>query len=267
MTDIWATLATADQATIERLAETLEVRALESQQRAMLETYLTEIPFHDSARILEVGSGTGAIARVLARWPHVHEVVGIDPSPRMVATATQLAAGIDNLRFQVEDGRNLPFANGDFDVVVFHTTLCHLPNPQLALAEASRVLRPGGCLAVCDGDYTTITVALADHDPLQACVDAVVAASLENRWLVRHLPAMVRSAGFEVHHFRTHGYVQTTETSYMQTFVDRGADLLAASGCIGVDLCTALKAEERQRVKDGRFFGQIAYASLVATKP
>jgi hypothetical protein len=43
-----------------------------------------------------------------------------------------------------------------------------------------------------------MTVALADHDPLQVCVDAVLAAGLENRWLIRQLPSMLRAAGFEV---------------------------------------------------------------------
>jgi SAM-dependent methyltransferase len=150
--------------------------------------------------------------------------------------------------------------------VVFHTTLCHLPGPNLALAEANRVLRSGGWLAIFDGDYTSITVALGDHDPLQTCVDAVLAAGLENRWLVRQLPTMVRAAGFEVRQFRSHGYFQTNEPTYMLTIVDRGADLLAASGTVGADLCTALKLEARRRMEDGRFFGFIAYASLTASK-
>src|SRR5215475_12820702 len=67
-----------------------------------------------------------------------------------------------------------------------------------AIDEAHRVLRAGGWRSVFDGDYTTITVALSDHDPLQACVDAVLTKGLENRWLVRRLPALVRAAGFEI---------------------------------------------------------------------
>jgi SAM-dependent methyltransferase len=198
MTDIWAGLNTADEPTVHRLAETLELRAAEARQRAMLEDYLALLPFCDGARVLEVGSGIGAIARVLARWKNVGEVVGVDLAPVLVDRASQLAVGIDNLRFQVADGRQIPFGEHDFDVVVFHTMLCHLPKPRRAIEEAYKVLRNGGWLSVFDGDYTTITVALNDQDPLQAYIDAVIAAGLENRWLVRELPSLVRTARFEV---------------------------------------------------------------------
>jgi hypothetical protein len=53
----------------------------------------------------------------------------------------------------------------------------------------------------------------------------------------------------------------------MLTIIDRGADLLCASGQIGAEAAEALKAEARRRVAAGTFFGHIAYGSLVARKP
>jgi ubiquinone/menaquinone biosynthesis C-methylase UbiE len=53
--------------------------------------------------------------------------------------------------------------------------------PDRALAEVFRVLRPDGWLAAFDGDYATTTVALGDHDPLQVCVDAMMASSVNDR--------------------------------------------------------------------------------------
>ena len=52
-------------------------------------------------------------------------------------------------------------ADVPFDVLVFHTVLCHVPEPEVAIGEAHRVLRAQGCLAVFDGDYATATESCA----------------------------------------------------------------------------------------------------------
>jgi hypothetical protein len=58
-----------------------------------------------------------------------------------------------------------------------------------------------------------------------------------------------------------------TQARLIQVLETRGADLLRAAGQIGDALAAALKAEARRRVDVGAFFGQIAYASLIARKP
>jgi arsenite methyltransferase len=75
------------------------------------------------------------------------------------------------------------------------------------LKEAFRALRPNGTLAVVDGDYATITVALGEQDPLQICIEAMKAAFLNDAWLVRRLPTLLRSNGFQVISCRSHGYL------------------------------------------------------------
>ena len=266
MPDVYSTIVDADVATQERLAGILELRAGDGQQRAMLDSYLSEIDFPPGARVLEIGCGTGAVTRVLAAWPAVTEAVGIDPSPVFVSKARELATAA-NVTFELGDGRSLPFADGDFDVVVVHTTLCHVPQPERVLVEAFRILRPGGTLTVCDGDYATITVALGESDPLQDCIEAVKAAFINDLWLVRRLPALLRSVGFEVLGSRSHGYMQTSDPEYMLTLVDRGADTLASWGRIGPEVCQSLKAEARRRVGAGEFFGFIGFASFISRKP
>jgi len=267
MPDVYAAIAEIDVATQERLAAVLELRAADPQQRAMLDSYLSEIGFPPAARVLEVGCGTGAVTRVLAQRPGVAEAVGVDPSPVFVAKASELAAGMGNISFEEGDGRALRFGDGDFDMVVCHTVLCHVPEPERVLAEAFRVLRPRGTVAVCDGDYATITVALGEADPLQDCIEAVKAGFLNDPWLVRRLPALLRSAGFELHSSRSHGYLQTDQPAYMLTLVDRGADALASWGRIGPEVCASLKAEARRRAEADAFYGFIGFASFIAQKP
>jgi ubiquinone/menaquinone biosynthesis C-methylase UbiE len=266
MPDVYSNIAALDPAMQARLAEVLETRGADRQQQELRRTFLADVEFSAHARVLEVGCGTGVLTRVLARWPEVGEVVGVDPAPSLLSKARDLAAGLPNISFEEADGRSLPFEADSFDIVVFDSTLSHVPEPERALAEAHRVLRPLGWLATFDGDYSTTTVALCDHDPLQACADMTMANSVHDRWLMRRLALLARECGFEVVGFRSHGFVETNG-GYMLTVIDRGADMLCSSGRISNEAAAALKAEARRRVKAGTFFGHIAYVSLTAQKP
>ena len=267
MPDPYADITRVDPEILQILVSALETRAADPRQKAMREAYFSWVNFPQAAKVLDAGCGTGAVSRDLAGWANVAEVVGIDPSPVFLEKARELAADVPNLRFEEGDARCLPYGDATFDLVIFHTCLCHVPGPEKALEEAYRVLRPDGTLAVFDGDYATTTFAIGDHDPLEDCADAVIAALVQDRWLVRRLPSLARSAGFRMERFDSHGYAQTSEPDYLLTLIDRGADALAGWGRIDTAMAEALKKEARRRVDDGEFFGFIAFASLIARKP
>jgi ubiquinone/menaquinone biosynthesis C-methylase UbiE len=151
MADVYAAITDADPVLVARIAEVLELRAADPQQTAMRRAYLADLALPHRARVLEVGCGTGPVTRELAGWPGVAEATGLDPSPTFLDRARRLDPPA-TARFVQGDARSLAFPDHHFDLVVFHTTLCHLPGPELALAEAARVLRPGGWLALFDGD-------------------------------------------------------------------------------------------------------------------
>jgi len=266
MPDIYAAITELDRETQGRLAELIEARAADPRQRAMLEAYLTELEFPPAAHVLEIGCGTGAVTRALARWPGVARAVGVDPSEVFLAKARSLASDLPQLSFLQGDGRRLPLDAGTFDVVVLHTTLCHIPAPESLLAEARRVLRTGGWLAVFEADYATATVALGDHDPLEGCIHAFRENYVHDPWLVRRLPRLLDAAGFEPRPMRSHGYVEAAVAGYMLTCIARGADVLLQAGRIGSDSARALEAEAQRRSQAGTWFGHIAYASLLARK-
>jgi ubiquinone/menaquinone biosynthesis C-methylase UbiE len=267
MGDVWTSVRDLDQAMQERLADVLEKRGADAQQQEMRRAFLDEVPFPPDAHVLDLGCGTGVLTRLLARRPGVSSVIGVDPAPGLLDRARKSAAGVPNASFREADSRSLPFEDGTFHVVTCDSMLSHVPGPERAVAEAFRVLRPGGCLAAFDGDYATTTVALGDHDPLQVCVDAMMANSVTDRRVMRRLTPVVAACGFEVASLRSFGFVETSNDGYMLTVVDRGADILCSQGNIGEQTAAALKAEARRRLKAGRFFGHIAYAGLVARKP
>ena len=223
-----STIGQAAPAVIEELARVLELRAVDPQQGAMRDAYFADLGLPSSARVLEVGCGTGAVCRALTRLPETGEVVGVDPSPGFLDLARSLADALP-IEFVEGDAKALPLADGSFDAVVFHTTLCHVPDPEVALREAVRVLRRGGRLPIFDGDYATVTCATGDSDPLQACAAAMVEANVYDRWFARRLPKLVLDAGFHIEHPRGPSYVEAPASAgYMLAIVDRGADALSA---------------------------------------
>lgn len=266
MPDVYATIAEADAELQERLAETLELRAADPAQRAMFVEYTTALTLPDGAAVLEIGCGTGAITRQLTRLPGVASVTGIDPSPFFVARAKELASDLP-IDFDRGDARYLDLPSEAFDAVIFHTALCHVPDCELALDEAHRVLRPGGRLAVFDGDYATMTMARNERDPLQSCADAVLATLVHDPWLMRRIAPLLDHHGFADVELRGHRYVSAAGTEYFLALVDRGAEALVAEGTIGPELGEALKAEGRARMADDAFFGSIGYVSALARRP
>lgn len=266
MPDIYVNPEAISTAQLDDMKLSLERRAATPQQSAALKSYLADVNFPDGARILDIGCGTGPQSRTLAAWPGVGEVVGVDQLEPFLERARELAADIPNLSFRQADARNLPFADESFDVVVLHTLLTHVPGPEDVLAEVYRVLRPGGRVAIYDGDFTTMSVATSDADPLQGCIDAFVEGNVHDKWLVRRLPAVLVAAGFAPEGARSHGHLETASPALTRGWTERGALYLTQWGRIDQAMADALVAECRRRAETDTFYGFMNYVSILATK-
>ena len=105
----------------------------------------------DARRVLDVASGTAAVAIELVRASADRAVVGVDQSPEMLAagrervTDAALSERIDLREARAED---LPFADGEFDAVSFTYLLRYVDNVPATLRELARVVRPGGTVAM-----------------------------------------------------------------------------------------------------------------------
>ena len=102
-----------------------------------------------AGQVLDLGTGTALIPIELCRrHPQVH-VVAVDMAVSMLTRAgSRLASAqlTDRITLGRYDAKDLPYASGQFDVVISNSIVHHLAQPQRALAEAVRVTRPGGLL-------------------------------------------------------------------------------------------------------------------------
>jgi demethylmenaquinone methyltransferase/2-methoxy-6-polyprenyl-1,4-benzoquinol methylase len=99
--------------------------------------------------VLDVATGTGLVARELARRRNVR-VLGLDQSEPMLRRGIGAAgaAGLaDRIAFVAGQAERLPFPDGAFDAVTFTYLLRYVDDPAATLAELARVLRPGGVMA------------------------------------------------------------------------------------------------------------------------
>jgi len=98
--------------------------------------------------VADLGCGTGALAAALA--PRVRRVVGVDQSSDMLRAARRRAAGLENVELRRGRLEALPLDDGSCDAALLVLSLGWVDDPERALSEAARVVRPGGRLAMVD---------------------------------------------------------------------------------------------------------------------
>merc|ERR1711971_1048263 len=230
---------------VESLAETLELRAAEEQQTLLRKRVLSGT----SGRVLEVGSGTGAVCRHLAKLPQIQSVLGVDPSPLLVERAKQLGGGPD---YSVACGTKLPLVKESIDTAVLWTTLLHVPKLQQAemLAEIWRVLRPNG-----------------KFDVFKVIMEHFIHSWGVDSRLMRELPATLSLSGFSsVSPLSLHPLVDSSASSYGYRVATRAVDMYETAGKGGPDLVMGLRTELERRVKESNFTCILSYGSVKATK-
>jgi demethylmenaquinone methyltransferase/2-methoxy-6-polyprenyl-1,4-benzoquinol methylase len=105
----------------------------------------------EGARVLDLATGTGDLALLIARAVPTAHVVGLDPSSKMleIASAKVAQAGLaERIELVTGDAEALPFADATFDGVSIAFGIRNVPNRHRALAEMARVTKPGGRVAV-----------------------------------------------------------------------------------------------------------------------
>lgn len=173
-------------------------RQLSWLERRFLEPSRPWVCGQATGATLEVAIGTGLN---LPHYPDEVALSAIEWSESMLAQARRRARAIGReVDLSLGDARQLPWPDGHFDTVVATFALCSIPDPDVALQEMTRVLRPGGLLLLVDHiESSSLPVRL-----LQRLVDFVTIPLQGERWHHRPL-RKVESMGFVVEaHDRLH---------------------------------------------------------------
>ena len=257
-----------DAATLERFVERLEFRARDPTFSAYRDEYLALVDLPHAAAVLDLGCGTGVVARAIAaRDGFAGTVTGVDQSPAFVAAAERLAAGAgDRVAFVVGDAHELDLPAASFDVAVAHTLVSHVRDPLAVLAEAARVVRPGGSVAVFDGDYASLTFGSDDGRLGQAMERAIQSIVMSSPRVMRELPRLLPQAGLRLIAMRSHVYAEAGSSGFLLNLAETYAPMAASTGLLPAADVDAWLADQRRSAEQGTFFAACNYYAYVAAR-
>lgn len=135
-------------------AELTRLKTQAAAAQALEQAILTQAGLRPGMRVLDLACGPGIVSCLLARMVGQGQVLGLDLSPELLVEAEAAARRLelDNLSFSQGNVYGLELADASFDFIYARFLFQHLEQPQQALAEAMRVLKPGGILAIADVD-------------------------------------------------------------------------------------------------------------------
>ena len=260
---------TLDPAAVERLIARLESRGRDRVFTRLSDAWAGRLGLGEDGSVLELGCGTGVIARAFARRGGAPRFLGIDQSPAFVAAARRFAAseGLSGLEFEIGDAHALALGGRRFDAVIAHTLLSHAADPAAVLGEARKALKPGGRLVVFDGDYASLTYAFRDVEAGRRLDWALARATFNNPVVMRGLPRLLADAGLALEDSRADAVSEIGDGSYFRSMAETYAPLIAEAGFAPAAEVEAWLAAQREAMAAGRFFASCTYYTVFARRP
>ena len=257
--DVFQTLEEADDETVASIVERLEMRGRDVEFVAMRDRYVERLQLGRKAQVLELGCGTGVVARAIAASPRFEgRVVGSDYSSALIDAAERFAVrdGVDDrTQFVVEDAQRTEQPDSHFDAVLLHTLVSHIPDPAATVGEAARSVKPGHPVAVFDGDYSSLAI-FTGHDGDDAVVEAILHAVVANPTVMRTMPTLLGNAGLRVVDLEASTRIETGELVFFRSLAEAYLPI-----AVRADLVDESLARDWQQALDVACAGGTAVAS------
>lgn len=259
-----------DEATLQRFVERLEFRGRDPTFVGYRRAYVEKMTLAPTAIVLDLGCGTGVVARALAAGEGFSgRVIGIEQSPAFVEVARRFAddEGVgERVEFRVGDVHALDVGDASVDALIAHTTISHVTDPLGVLREAARVLRPGGVFAAFDGDYASWTFGYSDHAIAKRMEEALLAAVVSKPRVMRDMPRLLRDAGLRLVDVDAHVYADIGRSTFFLGAAESYAPVIARSEFMPAEQVEAWLAGLRRASEDGVFFAACNYYAYIATR-
>lgn len=220
---------------------------------------------------LDIGCGPGLLAVELARQVGPKGcVVGIDTSPDMVAMSFGRAAAerlAKQVKVLVADAAELPFGDQRFDFLVATQVYEYVPDMKKALAEAARLLRPGGRLAALDTDWGSCVWNTGDRER-----NARILRAWDDHFVHPHLPAelprLLADAGMTLRESRVIPILNLggDANTYSYNMIETIARFVAARGGIPENEARAWTADVKGQAERGTYFFSLNRYLFLAAK-
>jgi len=179
-----------------RQAPSFEDRQYSFGDPRVLSWILANVPPEASELVLDVAGGTGHVGRAYAEQSRCATVLDLTAEMLAVGKREVDAAGVRNVVFQLGEADAMPFLPGSFDLVVSRFAVHHFAEPAAALAEMTRVCRPGGRVAIFD-----MVVAEPDRAEDYNHRERLRDPSHTRALTAEELRAAMEGAGLEIAHF------------------------------------------------------------------
>ncbi len=252
-----------DEEAIERLISRLESRAKDVVFTRLIDKYASELIVSKPTKVLEVGCGTGAMIRAfVGREDFTGTAVAVDQSQSFIDAARRYAQNEcrgDRLEFLLGDAHDLQFPEATFDAVIANTLISHVTEPARVLEEMARVVRPGGTLAIFDGDYASLTYAFPDHEFGRKMDWALAVASFNNPRIMRELPGMAKKYGLAISSAWGDAVAEIGNGSYFKSFAETYAPYVANVALMEAHEVDMWLSAQREAMQNNTFFASCNY--------
>jgi SAM-dependent methyltransferase len=269
--DVYQTVSDLDAGAIQKIIDRLEFRGRDPIFTGMRDRYLDAMNIDACKRVLDLGCGTGVIARALAARPAFKgEIVAIDFSDALIEAGRKFAAeeGVaDRIDFRTGDSHALGHDGALFDAVLLHTLVSHVTEPSATFAEAARVAAPGATIAIFDGDYASITLGAGDAEENGAMVAGIIATVVANPHVMRQAPTLLKQAGLTISGFLPEIYAEAGDGAFFPGMINAYTPMAIEAGNIDADRGADWARRQNEALADGTFFGSTSYYTYLARKP